>query len=71
MVLLHVFLCLTPGQNCEFLPCEAGNPCENGGVCVEDDSFTCICPPLWTGSVCNQSVSCAKNTSGKINAKSP
>nr|XP_020458752.1 protein eyes shut homolog isoform X2 [Monopterus albus] len=38
--------------------------CQNGGRCraMGSDSFTCICPPLWTGSVCNQSVSCAKNT---------
>lgn len=37
--------------------------CQNGGRCkaTGSDSFTCICPPSWTGSVCNQSVSCANN----------
>ncbi|XP_030603557.1 protein eyes shut homolog [Archocentrus centrarchus] len=37
--------------------------CQNGGHCraTSSDSFTCICPPLWTGSVCNQSVSCVNN----------
>uniref|UniRef100_A0A3B4VQB1 Crumbs cell polarity complex component 2b n=1 Tax=Seriola dumerili TaxID=41447 RepID=A0A3B4VQB1_SERDU len=43
-------------------------PCHNGAICqdlinsyVSSHSFTCICPPSWTGSVCNQSVSCANN----------
>ena len=38
--------------------------CQNGGRCLAtgSDSFTCICPPSWTGSVCNQSVSCVNNT---------
>ncbi|XP_005915556.1 protein eyes shut homolog isoform X1 [Haplochromis burtoni] len=37
--------------------------CQNGGHCraTSSDSFTCVCPPLWTGSVCNQSVSCVNN----------
>ncbi|XP_023267421.1 protein eyes shut homolog [Seriola lalandi dorsalis] len=36
--------------------------CQNGGHCrAASHSFTCICPPPWTGSVCNQSVSCANN----------
>ncbi|XP_022618014.1 protein eyes shut homolog [Seriola dumerili] len=36
--------------------------CQNGGHCrAASHSFTCICPPSWTGSVCNQSVSCANN----------
>lgn len=37
--------------------------CQNGGRCVGagSDSFTCVCPPSWTGSVCNQSVSCVNN----------
>ncbi|KAL5009947.1 hypothetical protein ScPMuIL_012252 [Solemya velum] len=31
----------------------SGNPCKNGGKCVESvDSFTCICPPQWKGSTC-------------------
>ncbi|XP_034008091.1 protein eyes shut homolog [Trematomus bernacchii] len=34
--------------------------CKNGGHCrsTGSDSFMCVCPPSWTGSVCNQSVSC-------------
>uniref|UniRef100_A0A3P8SXG3 EGF-like domain-containing protein n=1 Tax=Amphiprion percula TaxID=161767 RepID=A0A3P8SXG3_AMPPE len=37
--------------------------CQNGGRCrpTGSDSFTCICPPLWTGSVCNQSINCVNN----------
>lgn len=37
--------------------------CQNGGRCVAagSDSFTCICPPSWTGPVCNQSVGCINN----------
>lgn len=37
--------------------------CQNGGRCVGagSDSFTCVCPPPWTGSVCNQSVNCVNN----------
>uniref|UniRef100_A0A665X8D2 Protein eyes shut homolog n=1 Tax=Echeneis naucrates TaxID=173247 RepID=A0A665X8D2_ECHNA len=37
--------------------------CQNGGVCraTSSHSFTCICPPSWTGTVCNQSVSCVNN----------
>lgn len=37
--------------------------CKNGGRCLAlgSDSFTCICPHSWTGSVCNQSVGCVKN----------
>lgn len=37
--------------------------CQNGGRCLaaRSDSFTCICPPAWTGSVCNQSVGCLNN----------
>lgn len=38
--------------------------CQNGGRCqaTGSDSYTCVCPPAWTGSVCNQSVSCVNNT---------
>lgn len=38
--------------------------CQNGGRCtpVGTDAFTCTCPPLWTGSLCNQSVTCLNNT---------
>ncbi|XP_029691510.1 protein eyes shut homolog [Takifugu rubripes] len=37
--------------------------CQNGGSCAPTgtDAFTCTCPPLWTGSVCNQSVPCVNN----------
>lgn len=37
--------------------------CRNGGRCtpVGTDAFTCTCPPVWTGSVCNQSVTCVNN----------
>lgn len=38
--------------------------CQNGGHCrtTGRDSFACICPPPWTGSVCNHSISCTNNT---------
>ncbi|XP_047458100.1 protein eyes shut homolog [Mugil cephalus] len=37
--------------------------CHNGGRCraAGSDAFTCACPPLWTGAVCNQSVSCVNH----------
>ncbi|XP_034753236.1 protein eyes shut homolog isoform X1 [Etheostoma cragini] len=37
--------------------------CQNGGHCraTGNDSFTCVCLLSWTGSVCNQSVSCVNN----------
>lgn len=37
--------------------------CQNGGRCrpTGTDSFNCICSPLWTGRVCNQSVSCTNH----------
>uniref|UniRef100_A0A8C5HG05 Protein eyes shut homolog n=1 Tax=Gouania willdenowi TaxID=441366 RepID=A0A8C5HG05_GOUWI len=37
--------------------------CQNGGRCrpLGSDSFTCTCPALWTGPVCNQSVGCVDN----------
>lgn len=37
--------------------------CQNGGRCrpTGSDSFTCTCPPSWSGSVCNQSVGCVNN----------
>uniref|UniRef100_A0A7N8WRN9 Eyes shut homolog n=1 Tax=Mastacembelus armatus TaxID=205130 RepID=A0A7N8WRN9_9TELE len=37
--------------------------CQNGGSCraTGSDLFMCMCPPSWTGAVCNQSVSCANN----------
>uniref|UniRef100_UPI003AAC0E98 protein eyes shut homolog n=1 Tax=Centroberyx gerrardi TaxID=166262 RepID=UPI003AAC0E98 len=37
--------------------------CQNGGHCraIGTDSFVCVCPPSWTGPVCNQSVNCVNN----------
>lgn len=37
--------------------------CQNGGHCraTGNGSFTCVCLSSWTGSVCNQSVSCVNN----------
>lgn len=37
--------------------------CQNGGRCLAagTNSFICVCLPSWTGSVCNQSVSCVNN----------
>uniref|UniRef100_A0A8C3G755 Protein eyes shut homolog n=1 Tax=Cyclopterus lumpus TaxID=8103 RepID=A0A8C3G755_CYCLU len=37
--------------------------CQNGGRCraTGSVSFTCLCLPSWTGSVCSQSVSCVNN----------
>lgn len=63
MVLQRVLLCLTPGHNCEFLPCEASNPCENGAVCVEELDqdhfplgFRCHCRRGFTGPRCEINV---------------
>ncbi|XP_015229972.1 PREDICTED: protein eyes shut homolog [Cyprinodon variegatus] len=38
--------------------------CHNGGQCraIGADSFLCVCPSLWSGSLCNQSVSCINNS---------
>lgn len=46
------------GTACGYKVCQNGGQCKSMGV----DSFTCICPSLWTGPVCNQSVSCANHT---------
>ncbi|CAD7926788.1 unnamed protein product [Amoebophrya sp. A25] len=34
-------------------PC-AESPCSNGGECIAEgsDSYSCVCPPLYTGSTC-------------------
>lgn len=57
------FFCLTQGSNCEYLPCEASNPCENGGVCVEEldqerfpSGFRCHCRQGFTGPRCEINV---------------
>uniref|UniRef100_A0A673BLA4 Crumbs cell polarity complex component 2b n=1 Tax=Sphaeramia orbicularis TaxID=375764 RepID=A0A673BLA4_9TELE len=38
--------------------------CQNQGRCraTGTASFICLCPPSWTGPVCNQSVSCVNNS---------
>lgn len=64
-----MFLWLTPGHNCEFLPCEASNPCENGAVCVEESDqerfplgFRCRCRRGFTGPRCEINVDeCSSN----------
>ncbi|PNI30499.1 CUBN isoform 3, partial [Pan troglodytes] len=35
----------------------SSNPCQNGGTCLNlHDSFFCICPPQWKGSLCSADV---------------
>uniref|UniRef100_A0A3B4A030 EGF-like domain-containing protein n=1 Tax=Periophthalmus magnuspinnatus TaxID=409849 RepID=A0A3B4A030_9GOBI len=48
---------LAQGEACGF------KVCQNQGQCrpISTDSFMCVCPPAWTGSVCNQSVGCVNN----------
>ncbi|XP_030835004.1 adhesion G-protein coupled receptor G6-like [Strongylocentrotus purpuratus] len=41
--------------------CAPQNPCLNGGICSTLDvfgSYSCNCPPGWTGTNCNQLVPC-------------
>ncbi|XP_042289870.1 protein eyes shut homolog isoform X1 [Thunnus maccoyii] len=45
------------GTACGYKVCQKGGRCRATG----SDSFTCICPPSWTGPVCNQSVNCVSN----------
>lgn len=52
-----------PGVNCEFLPCEASNPCENGAECVEETDqahfplgFRCRCARGFTGPRCELNI---------------
>ncbi|KAM7385717.1 hypothetical protein PAMP_001779 [Pampus punctatissimus] len=45
------------GTACGYKVCQKGGRCRATG----SDSFTCICPPSWTGPVCNQSVRCVNN----------
>lgn len=46
------------GTPCGYKVCKNKGQCKTTGVA----SFICICPPLWTGSKCNLSVSCTNNT---------
>lgn len=45
------------GTACGYKVCHNGGQCKATGA----DSFICTCPSLWTGSLCNQSVSCVNN----------
>ncbi|XP_055376615.1 protein eyes shut [Condylostylus longicornis] len=43
------------GEKCEFQydECQLGPKCTNGGVCIDGvDTFTCSCPPMLTGMLC-------------------
>uniref|UniRef100_A0A3B5M766 Crumbs cell polarity complex component 2b n=1 Tax=Xiphophorus couchianus TaxID=32473 RepID=A0A3B5M766_9TELE len=60
--------CCPPGFMGDFCEvdvneCCSAPLCHNGGQCKATgaDSFICTCPSLWTGSLCNQSVSCVNN----------
>nr|XP_055025772.1 protein eyes shut homolog [Misgurnus anguillicaudatus] len=63
--------CAAPfkGINCEFLPCEAGNPCDNGAECVEEADpllfplgFRCRCRRGFTGTRCEINIDeCGSN----------
>nr|XP_009305790.1 protein eyes shut homolog isoform X2 [Danio rerio] len=45
------------GTACGYKVCKNGGHCHPSG----DFSFTCICPSLWTGSRCQQSIQCLNN----------
>ncbi|KAL2306758.1 hypothetical protein Nmel_004695, partial [Mimus melanotis] len=57
------------GLNCEFRPCEASNPCENGAVCIEEMNldvfplgFHCQCVKGFAGPRCEINVNeCSSN----------
>lgn len=57
------------GLNCEFKPCEASNPCENGAVCIEEMNldvfplgFHCQCVKGFAGPRCEINVNeCSSN----------
>ena len=45
------------GYNCLQIDyCERDNPCFDGATCISKPfptNFTCVCPPGWTGQLCN------------------
>ncbi len=57
------------GINCELLPCEAVNPCDNGAECVEEADpvlfplgFRCRCRQGFTGPRCEINIDeCSSN----------
>uniref|UniRef100_A0A671QBF0 Neurogenic locus notch homolog protein 1 n=1 Tax=Sinocyclocheilus anshuiensis TaxID=1608454 RepID=A0A671QBF0_9TELE len=51
-------LCLTPVNHACM-----GSPCRNGGTCslLTLETFTCRCPPGWSGKTCQQADPCASN----------
>lgn len=69
MILLRLSVFLAPGHNCEFLPCEASNPCENNAVCMEEldqerfpSGFRCLCRRGFSGPRCEINVDeCSSN----------
>lgn len=65
--LIKVFL-LTgfEGVNCEVNIDDCpGQLCQNGGKCIDGvNTYTCDCPPEWSGKYCNEDVD---ECSGSIN----
>uniref|UniRef100_A0A803SUA7 EGF-like domain-containing protein n=1 Tax=Anolis carolinensis TaxID=28377 RepID=A0A803SUA7_ANOCA len=57
------------GVNCEFQPCEAGNPCENGAICQKERDlasfpfgFQCQCKKGFAGPRCEININeCSSN----------
>lgn len=46
------------GLNCELnIDDCAGHLCQNGGKCIDKvNTYSCDCPPEWTGKYCNEDV---------------
>jgi len=58
--MINGYLCQCPsntfGDDCQFINECFSNPCQNGATCEDGDlSFTCICPPGFNGTLCEQS----------------